>query len=139
MARNRTGGTLLFLLLLAAVSLSIVQYTAIFQHPQIKEEESLVHSVLEDFVAANSNSQELKRAPDYRKKNARIIQQQHANTTNNTTELVIEEAASIRPPYYMVFSTACSPQQNWQAAVFFYHAHKVKQPGTVVRTFHDFS
>lgn len=37
------------------------------------------------------------------------------------------------PNYHMVFSTSCSPQQHWESMVFFYHAHKVKQPGTVTR------
>lgn len=35
--------------------------------------------------------------------------------------------------YHMVFSTACSPFQNWQAYMFFYHAWKVGQRGTVTR------
>ena len=35
--------------------------------------------------------------------------------------------------YHMVFSTSCSPFQNWQALAFFYFAHKVRQPGTVTR------
>ena len=33
----------------------------------------------------------------------------------------------------MVFSTSCSPFQNWQARAFFYFARKVRQPGTVTR------
>lgn len=37
------------------------------------------------------------------------------------------------PHYQMVFSTACSPFQDWQAIVFFYFAWKVKQTGTVTR------
>ena len=37
------------------------------------------------------------------------------------------------PDYYMVFSTSCSPQQNWESMVFFYHAMKVGQPGNVTR------
>jgi hypothetical protein len=36
-------------------------------------------------------------------------------------------------PYFMVFSTSCSDQQNWESYVFFYHAMKVKQPGSVTR------
>eukprot|EP00531_Pseudo-nitzschia_arenysensis_P001700 CAMPEP_0116118764 /NCGR_PEP_ID=MMETSP0329-20121206/2281_1 /TAXON_ID=697910 /ORGANISM="Pseudo-nitzschia arenysensis, Strain B593" /LENGTH=524 /DNA_ID=CAMNT_0003612419 /DNA_START=192 /DNA_END=1766 /DNA_ORIENTATION=- len=35
--------------------------------------------------------------------------------------------------YHMIFSTSCSPFQNWQALAFFYFAHKVRQPGTVTR------
>ena len=40
---------------------------------------------------------------------------------------------STAPHYYMVFSTSCSDQQNWESYVFFYHAFKVKQPGNVTR------
>jgi hypothetical protein len=38
-----------------------------------------------------------------------------------------------RPSYHVIFSTACSPQQNWQSYVFFYHALAVHQPGNVTR------
>lgn len=37
------------------------------------------------------------------------------------------------PRYYMVFSTSCSPFQNWQALAFFHFAKKVNQPGNVTR------
>ena len=37
------------------------------------------------------------------------------------------------PEHYMAFSTACSPAQSWQSFLFFYYAHKVQQPGHVVR------
>jgi hypothetical protein len=37
------------------------------------------------------------------------------------------------PEHYMVFSTSCSTDQNWQSYVFFFYAAKVKQPGHVVR------
>ena len=33
----------------------------------------------------------------------------------------------------MVFSTSCNDQQHWESYVFFYHANKVGQPGTVTR------
>jgi len=35
--------------------------------------------------------------------------------------------------YSMVFSTGCTPLQHWQSLLFFYYAHKVKQPGNVTR------
>jgi hypothetical protein len=38
-----------------------------------------------------------------------------------------------RPDYHVVFSTSCSEQQNWESFVFFYHANKVQQPGSVTR------
>mmetsp|Transcript_25596 Transcript_25596/g.55060 ORF Transcript_25596/g.55060 Transcript_25596/m.55060 type:complete len:535 (+) Transcript_25596:178-1782(+) len=37
------------------------------------------------------------------------------------------------PEHYMVFSTDCTAYQDWQALVFFYNAHKVQQPGHVIR------
>ena len=37
------------------------------------------------------------------------------------------------PNYHMVFSTSCSPFQNWQGMAFFHFAKKVKQEGTVTR------
>ena len=37
------------------------------------------------------------------------------------------------PNYHMVFSTSCSPFQNWQAMAFFHFAKKVKQQGSVTR------
>ncbi|GKY98799.1 hypothetical protein MPSEU_000836100 [Mayamaea pseudoterrestris] len=44
--------------------------------------------------------------------------------------------ADVKPAvvdYYMVFSTSCTPQQNWESYVFFFHAMKVLQPGSVTR------
>ena len=38
-----------------------------------------------------------------------------------------------KPNYHMVFSTSCSPFQNWQAMAFFHFALKVKQEGSVTR------
>jgi len=37
------------------------------------------------------------------------------------------------PDHYMTFSTACSESQNWQSFLVFYYAHKVQQPGYVIR------
>jgi hypothetical protein len=34
---------------------------------------------------------------------------------------------------HIVFSTSCSPFQNWQSYAFFYHAMRVEQPGNVTR------
>jgi len=46
---------------------------------------------------------------------------------------MFDPANSRNPNYHMVFSTACSPFQNWQAYMFFYHAWKVGQRGSVTR------
>ena len=37
------------------------------------------------------------------------------------------------PKYHLVFSTSCTDQQDWESFVFFYHAARVQQPGTVTR------
>lgn len=50
-----------------------------------------------------------------------------------TNSLAVPPPAEDTPDYYMVFSTSCSPQQNWESFVFFYHAYKVNQPGNVTR------
>ena len=49
-----------------------------------------------------------------------------------------KQSTSIRqdsqlPDYHVVFSTSCSDQQNWESYVFFYHARRVRQRGTVTR------
>jgi peptidyl serine alpha-galactosyltransferase len=35
--------------------------------------------------------------------------------------------------YHIIFSTGCSPKQNFQAYIFFFHAMKSQQPGKVTR------
>jgi peptidyl serine alpha-galactosyltransferase len=37
------------------------------------------------------------------------------------------------PMYYVVFSTSCSLQQDWESYVFFYHCMRVRQPGNITR------
>ena len=44
-----------------------------------------------------------------------------------------DDELEILPKYNVVFSTGCSESQNWQSYVFFYHAYKCKQKGTVTR------
>jgi hypothetical protein len=51
----------------------------------------------------------------------------HAVTHN------IDKITKESQKYHMVFSTSCSPFQNWQSLAFFYFAQKVRQPGTVTR------
>lgn len=41
--------------------------------------------------------------------------------------------AASEPNQHIIFSTECGKFQDWQSYVFFYHAWKVKQPGTVTR------
>jgi len=42
-------------------------------------------------------------------------------------------ATSSMPEHYTVFSTSCSPFQDWQSYVFFFFAYRIRQPGKVVR------
>lgn len=44
-----------------------------------------------------------------------------------------QQESSDFPVHYTTFSTACSASQNWQSFMFFYFAHRVSQPGYVVR------
>jgi peptidyl serine alpha-galactosyltransferase len=45
-----------------------------------------------------------------------------------------EDPQTVPPPsYFMVFSTSCSSQMNWESYVFMFHAFKVKQPGNITR------
>ena len=46
---------------------------------------------------------------------------------------LLDELHLPRPSYHVIFSTGCSPQQNWQSYVFFYHALAVQQRGNVTR------
>ena len=55
------------------------------------------------------------------------------NETNNGDSHNNQQKNNKPKKYHMVFSTSCSPFQNWQSLAFFYFAHKVKQPGTVTR------
>ena len=51
-----------------------------------------------------------------------------SNTSNSAVA-----AVAVAPPYHMVFSTSCTDQQHWESYVFYYHALKVQQPGTITR------
>jgi len=44
-----------------------------------------------------------------------------------------EESNNSNDNYHMVFSTSCSPFQNWQSHVLFYSAMRIHQPGHVTR------
>jgi hypothetical protein len=54
-------------------------------------------------------------------------------TTADKSESNEESLHPPRPSYHVIFSTGCSPQQNWLFYVFFYHALAVQQPGNVTR------
>jgi hypothetical protein len=53
--------------------------------------------------------------------------------TKKESPSLSDELPSPRPSYHVIFSTGCSPQQNWESYVFFYHALAVQQPGNVTR------
>lgn len=55
-------------------------------------------------------------------------QNEHAVPINR--KVVVEPTT---PDHYMTFSTACSLFQDWQSYMFFYYAHKVSQPGHIIR------
>ena len=55
------------------------------------------------------------------------------NERPNQGSLIEKNSNGASPAYRMVFSTSCTPQQDWESMVFFYHAYKVRQVGTVTR------
>ena len=55
------------------------------------------------------------------------------NERPNQGSLIEKNSNGASPAYHMVFSTSCTPQQDWESMVFFYHAYKVRQVGTVTR------
>jgi hypothetical protein len=56
------------------------------------------------------------------------------NETNDKKKNKKKDSPPPPPPkYHVVFSTSCTDQQHWESMVFFYHAYKVQQPGTVTR------
>lgn len=63
----------------------------------------------------------------------------HPNQQESPVALPYEQRVSSpvinddSPPYHVVFSTSCSAQQHWESMVFFYHAMRVGQRGTVTR------
>jgi hypothetical protein len=65
----------------------------------------------------------------------------HVSESPLTRQLVLDtpnpvESATLttaQNDIHIVFSTGCSPSQNWQSYVFFYHAMQVKQPGHITR------
>jgi hypothetical protein len=75
--------------------------------------------------------------------NQRELQDNRDTTTNNTVnEHTGEKNQSIRRPgrfsqpatrFQLVFSTGCSPYQNWQSLVLFYHILTAGQTGNVTR------
>ena len=60
---------------------------------------------------------------------------QESSRSENQREQYVRDSKSNdgQKQYHMVFSTSCSPFQDWQSILFFYFAWKVKQPGTVTR------
>ena len=61
-------------------------------------------------------------------------QQQHRSSSSSSSKMTSnKDKTNKEPRYYMVFSTSCSPFQDWQALAFFHFAKKVNQPGNVTR------
>jgi hypothetical protein len=47
-----------------------------------------------------------------------------SSASSSSTSSTSSAASSSLPAYHIVFSTSCTPQQNWESLVFFYHAMK---------------
>lgn len=61
---------------------------------------------------------------------AEVVDQSHAAAT---AENHSDGSNKKSPRYFMVFSTSCSPFQNWQGLAFFHFAKRVGQQGNVTR------
>ena len=72
-------------------------------------------------------------APDNNNINEPTNSNGQSNNNNDSIDNVGNNDNNSFPEHYMTFSTACSPSQNWQSFMFFYYAHKVSQPGHVIR------
>jgi hypothetical protein len=102
------------MLVASAIALALFQLTLIHhdQSPTLSSAVPLPSARLQDFVSKS------------------LVTKKKSKTSQK-----VNAAKLPRPPvYYMVFSTSCTPQQNWESYVFFFHAMKVLQPGTVVCT-----
>lgn len=64
-------------------------------------------------------------------KSDKVVKSKPSNNNNNNDE--DPGLTHNGTPLHVVFSTSCSDQMHWESFVFFYHAWKVKQPGTVTR------
>jgi hypothetical protein len=71
-----------------------------------------------------SSSTTVKTSPN---NNANITSRHDESTADN------DKSEKNKSNYHVVFSTSCTDQQHWESMVFFYHAYKVQQPGTVTR------
>lgn len=63
----------------------------------------------------------------------RINAPKQPSQTKVQTDSSSSSSSSSFPVHYTIFSTACSASQNWQSFMFFFFAHKVQQPGYVIR------
>ena len=64
-----------------------------------------------------------------------LVQQQQQQQQQNERKITSAKSPPIGPDvqYHVIFSTGCSPKQNFQSYIFFYHAMKSKQPGKITR------
>jgi hypothetical protein len=83
--------------------------------------------ILQDFL--EQGRQSVRRRKEWENEAETVI----SDGEERINESVVLGDSKTHPPYHIVFSTSCNDQQNWESYVFFYHANKVKQPGTVTR------
>ena len=62
-------------------------------------------------------------------------QQQYLRDASDNTNAILDAGMADEdfPDHYLTFSTSCSQSQNWQSFMLFFFAHKVNQPGDVIR------
>ena len=97
--------------------------TMVFLGLQVASQHQISHLLVDDPSVAISSFSKSRGKEHPQKQSLASLKSQSLEAPNEPTT----------PQYHVVFSTSCSEQQHWESMVFFYHAFKVKQQGTVTR------
>ena len=119
---------------LGVVAVIATQYSA-SHHANIKRLSSASPIITKDDYIADSVVEFRKVLPEGKETEKRVDnqQQKQENTEQENRDNNDPGFDFNGTPLHVVFSTSCSDQMHWESYVFFYHAYKVKQPGTVTR------
>jgi len=152
-------GYLSGMLILGALSLTVVQYRYAFERQLhnatttlLYHQQEITLSALKDGNLLLNQGEGIQRAtPPSSTANKKFASNEDADaaiSAVHSAATVERNKTTIRKPesgytpqqeqerlpeYHVVFSTSCSPLQDWQSIVFFYHAMKVGQRGDVTR------
>jgi len=136
------------------VTVCIAQYKSVAKHPEIMTSSAGVSSIIskDDYISESvvefrreipprrDDDDESNIEDRLEKDSMHSIEGAPQKKNGNNDDDGDEKADEAEPgleyngtPLHVVFSTSCSDQMHWESFVFFYHAYKVKQPGTVTR------